>query len=94
MIILDSGMYYNFRLFEIGHSQLLLLGCSADYFNFQGIILGFVASVQVAINDMIRIGDWITMDKFGADGDVIEINLTTVKVRILTTLQLLYLLTV
>jgi miniconductance mechanosensitive channel len=61
---------------------------------FRDIILGFVASVQVAINDMIRIGDWITMDKFGADGDVIEINLTTVKVRILTTLQLLYLLTV
>lgn len=48
---------------------------------FRDIILGFVASVQVAINDMIRIGDWITIDKFGADGDVIEINLTTVKVR-------------
>lgn len=48
---------------------------------FRDIILGFVASVQVSINDMIRIGDWITMDKFGADGDVIEINLTTVKVR-------------
>jgi miniconductance mechanosensitive channel len=48
---------------------------------FRDIIMGFVASVQVAINDMIRIGDWVTMDKFGADGDVIEINLTTVKVR-------------
>jgi small-conductance mechanosensitive channel len=48
---------------------------------FRDIILGFVASVQVAINDMVRIGDWITMDRFGADGDVIEINLTTVKVR-------------
>jgi miniconductance mechanosensitive channel len=48
---------------------------------FRDIILGFVASVQVAVNDMIRIGDWITIDKFGADGDVIEINLTTVKVR-------------
>ncbi len=48
---------------------------------FRDIILGFVASVQVSINDMVRIGDWITMDKFGADGDVIEINLTTVKVR-------------
>jgi miniconductance mechanosensitive channel len=33
---------------------------------------------------MVRIGDWITMDKFGADGDVIEINLATVKVRNLT----------
>lgn len=48
---------------------------------FRDIILGFVASVQVAVNDMIRIGDWITIDKFGADGDVIEINLTTVKIR-------------
>ncbi|MCL9804290.1 mechanosensitive ion channel family protein [Flavobacterium amniphilum] len=48
---------------------------------FRDTILGFVASVQVSINDMIRIGDWITMDKFGADGDVIEINLATVKVR-------------
>ncbi|WP_136666555.1 mechanosensitive ion channel family protein [Flavobacterium sp. H122] len=48
---------------------------------FRDSILGFVASVQVSINDMVRIGDWITMDKFGADGDVIEINLSTVKVR-------------
>ena len=48
---------------------------------FRDTILGFVASVQVTINDMIRIGDWITMDKFGADGDVIEINLATVKVK-------------
>jgi miniconductance mechanosensitive channel len=48
---------------------------------FRDIILGFVASVQVSLNDMVRIGDWITFDKFGADGDVIEINLATVKVR-------------
>lgn len=48
---------------------------------FRDIILGFVASISVSVNDMVRIGDWITMDKFGADGDVIEINLATVKVR-------------
>lgn len=48
---------------------------------FRDTILGFVASIQVSVNDMLRIGDWITMDKFGADGDVIEINLATVKVR-------------
>lgn len=48
---------------------------------FRDTILGFVASIQVSVNDMVRIGDWITMDKFGADGDVIEINLVTVKVR-------------
>ncbi len=48
---------------------------------FRDTILGFVASIQVSVNDMVRIGDWITMNKFGADGDVIEINLATVKVR-------------
>ena len=48
---------------------------------FRDTLLGFVASVQVSLNDMVRIGDWITFDKFGADGDVIEINLATVKVR-------------
>jgi len=48
---------------------------------FKDTILGFVASIQVASNDMVRIGDWITMEKYGADGDVTEINLTTVKVR-------------
>ncbi|MFD1316210.1 mechanosensitive ion channel family protein [Namhaeicola litoreus] len=48
---------------------------------FKDTILGFVASIQVSANDMMRIGDWITFDKYGADGDVIEINLATVKVQ-------------
>ena len=48
---------------------------------FRDTILGLVASIQVSINDMVRIGDWITIEKFGADGEVIEINLATVKVR-------------
>jgi miniconductance mechanosensitive channel len=48
---------------------------------FRDTILGFVASIQVSINDMVRIGDWITFTKYGADGDVIEINLSTVKVQ-------------
>ena len=48
---------------------------------FKDTILGFVASIQVSINDSVRIGDWITMDKYGADGDVIEINLATVQVQ-------------
>lgn len=48
---------------------------------FKDTILGFVASIQVSVNDIVRIGDWITMEKYGADGDVIEINLATVKVR-------------
>ena len=48
---------------------------------FKDTILGFVASIQVSINDMVQIGDWITFEKYGADGDVIEINLATVKVQ-------------
>ncbi|WP_298539733.1 mechanosensitive ion channel domain-containing protein [uncultured Aquimarina sp.] len=48
---------------------------------FKDTILGFVASIRVAVNDTVRIGDWITMDKYGADGDVIEINLSSVKVQ-------------
>ncbi|MCB0771391.1 MAG: mechanosensitive ion channel, partial [Flavobacteriales bacterium] len=47
---------------------------------FKDAILGFVASIQISANDMVRRGDWITMPKYGADGDVEEINLTTVKV--------------
>ncbi len=48
---------------------------------FKDTILGFVASIQVSSNDMVRIGDWITMPKYDADGDVSQITLTTVKVR-------------
>lgn len=48
---------------------------------FKDTILGFVSSIQLSANDMIRIGDWVTMDKYGADGDVEEINIATVKVR-------------
>lgn len=48
---------------------------------FKDTILGFVASIQVSVNDMVRIGDWIEMPKYNADGDVIEINLNTVKIQ-------------
>ncbi|MGB3773698.1 MAG: mechanosensitive ion channel domain-containing protein [Leeuwenhoekiella sp.] len=48
---------------------------------FKDTILGFVASIQVSINDIVRIGDWITFSKFGADGNVTEINLATVRVQ-------------
>ncbi|TXD50741.1 MULTISPECIES: mechanosensitive ion channel family protein [unclassified Polaribacter] len=48
---------------------------------FKDTIMGFVASIQISINDMVRIGDWITFEKYGADGDVTEINLSTVKVQ-------------
>jgi Small-conductance mechanosensitive channel len=48
---------------------------------FKDSIMGFVASIQVTTNDIVRLGDWVTVPKYGADGDVIEINLTTVKVQ-------------
>ncbi len=48
---------------------------------FKDTILGFVASIQVSINDMVRIGDWITFSKYGADGTVTEINLASVRVQ-------------
>ena len=48
---------------------------------FQDTIKGLVAGIQLMANDMLRPGDWITMPKYGADGDVLEVNLTTVKVQ-------------
>ena len=48
---------------------------------FQDTIKGFVAGIQLIANDMLHPGDWITMPKYGADGDVMEVTLTTVKVR-------------
>jgi miniconductance mechanosensitive channel len=48
---------------------------------FKDTILGFVASIQLSANDMVRVGDWVSMPKYGADGDVIKITLNTVKVQ-------------
>ncbi|MFC5271681.1 mechanosensitive ion channel family protein [Adhaeribacter terreus] len=48
---------------------------------FKDTILGLVASVQISANDMVRVGDWVEMPKFNADGDVIALNLNTVKIR-------------
>ena len=48
---------------------------------FKDAILGLVASIQIFMNNMVHIGDWIEMPKYGADGDVIDITLTTVKVQ-------------
>ncbi|MEK6153835.1 mechanosensitive ion channel domain-containing protein [Flavobacteriaceae bacterium 3-367] len=72
-IITDTTIWKFFTALGAASAILLLL--------FRDTILGLVASIQVTINDMVRIGDWITFDKYGADGDVIEINLATVKVQ-------------
>jgi miniconductance mechanosensitive channel len=70
----------------IGQSPLVLLGgfgamTAVLMLVFKDTILSVVASIQIASNDMIRIGDWVEMPKFGADGDVVEIALHTVKIQ-------------
>ena len=70
----------------IGQSPLVLLGgfgamTAVLMLVFKDTILSVVASIQIASNDMIRIGDWVEMPRYGADGDVIEIALHTVKIQ-------------
>lgn len=72
-ILADKSIMYFFGAFGAISAVLLLI--------FKDTILGFIASIQLAANDMIQVGDWVQMDKYGADGDVIEINLATVKVK-------------
>lgn len=72
-IILDQSPLYIFTGFGAITAILLLI--------FRDPILGFVASVQMSAIDLVRVGDWITVEKYGADGEVMEINLTTIKVR-------------
>ncbi len=48
---------------------------------FRDTILGFVASLQLTMNDMVRVGDWIEMSSYGADGDVISLSIHTVRVQ-------------
>ena len=67
-------------------NPLLMLGgigalAAVFSFVFKDSILGFIAGIQLTSNDMLRIGDWIEMPKYGADGDVIDITLNTVKVQ-------------
>jgi miniconductance mechanosensitive channel len=71
--ILNSDIGKLFAALGAASAILLLI--------FKDSILGFVGSIQLSYNDMVRVGDWISMEKFGADGSVIEINLNTVKVR-------------
>lgn len=70
----------------IGKSPLLLfsgLGAMTAVLLlvFKDPILGFVAGIQLSANNMLAVNDWLEMPKYGADGDVIDISLTTVKVR-------------
>jgi len=70
----------------IGQNPVVLLGgigalTAVITLVFKDAILGFVAGIQLTANDMIRIGDWIEMPKYAADGTVIDLSLTTVKVQ-------------
>jgi miniconductance mechanosensitive channel len=70
----------------MGQNPLLMLGgfgavAAVFSFVFKDSILGFIAGIQLTSNDLLRIGDWIEMSKYGADGDVIDITLNTVKVQ-------------
>lgn len=72
-IILNQSPLYIFGGFGAVTAVFILV--------FRDPILGFVASVQMSAIDLVRVGDWITVEKYGADGEVTEINLTTIKVR-------------
>ena len=70
----------------VGESPVVLLGglgvmATLLMLVFQDAILGFVAGIQLSANKMVAPGDWIEMPKYGADGDVLEVALTTVKVQ-------------
>jgi len=70
----------------IGESPLILLSgigalSAVIMLIFKDSILGLVAGVQLTSNDMVRVGDWIEMPKYGADGDIVDISLNTVKVQ-------------
>ncbi|PQQ65713.1 mechanosensitive ion channel family protein [Acetivibrio saccincola] len=70
----------------IGQNPLVLLGglgalSAVVLLIFQDSILGLVAGIQLSSNDMVRVGDWIEMSNYGADGYVIDISLNTVKVQ-------------
>jgi miniconductance mechanosensitive channel len=72
-LILGKSPVYFLSAFGAMTAILLLV--------FKDTILGLVASVQMSANDMVRVGDWVEMPKFNADGDVLDINLNTVKVQ-------------
>lgn len=70
----------------VGQSPLAIItafgaGMAIIILVFKDTILGLIASIQLSVNDMVRIGDWISVDGYDADGDLIEINLMSVKVR-------------
>lgn len=80
-----AGIIITISMFTGKDATVLLGGLTAFaavlMLIFKDSILGLVAGIQLSANNMVRIGDWIVMPACGADGDVLEINLTTVKVQ-------------
>lgn len=72
-ILIERNPIYLFSALGAVSAVILLI--------FKDTILGFIASIQLAINDMVRLGDWVSVEKYGADGNVIGINLTTIMVK-------------
>ena len=72
-ILLEKSPLYFFSGLGALTAVLLLV--------FKDVILGLVAGIQLTVNNMVRKGDWVEMPKYGADGDVIDVALTTVKIQ-------------
>ncbi len=72
-ILLEKSPLYFFSGLGALTAVLLLV--------FKDVILGLVAGIQLTANNMVRRGDWIEMPKYGADGDVVDVSLTTIKVQ-------------
>lgn len=85
LLVIIGGAIYAFSLITNRSPLILLSGIGAltavILLVFKDTILGFVAGIQLVANDMVRPGDWIEMQKYGADGEVTEITLNTVKIR-------------
>ena len=85
-LVLYAGTAICVLALVLGRSPLLLLSglgamSAVTMLIFKDAILGFVAGIQLSANRMLSRGDWIEMPRHGADGDVLEVGLTTVKVQ-------------
>lgn len=85
IIFYSAGIIMIISIFS-GKAPTVLLGglgamAAVLMLVFKDTILGFVASIQLSSNNMVNLGDWISMPKYNADGDVIDISLNTVKVQ-------------
>ena len=85
LILYIMGIIFIIGLLTGSHPLALLSGLGAMtavlILVFRDTILSFVASLQITSNDLVRVGDWIEVQRFGADGDVIDIALHTIKIQ-------------